>query len=1261
VGKSSLLSHIADVTSGQWLFRYQSRRDKNAEPVLGALDLAVPVHVPARSLAEAHAPIDRALHDSVRAKLGTACRTELPNDLFSQAPLAGASWLVLVDGLDEVIDFERRGQLIRNIVRDLDDRDSPYRFVISTRPLPETEMARLRREDTSELAVRAFDDARVRSFVYLWFKEAGKSNRDADEFLRRLERAPPDLLAIPLLLTMLLRVHHSDTLTPIPRCRTDLYEEFVAELLYGEDQSARTDTGLLRALAQTFGEGGAEGEQENVRLLDKLRQVIEYLAFASRERENRGRPLLDLAMPQLRLQPPSHHIRERTRALTILIRSGLVVEAGEDLAFIHESIREYLAACHLARRLNPDNPDAKKRIDCEIWSGHQQAAVFLLAQWGRRGKDIAPLISWLIHSTPSRAVLACLVIAEQPGVPAELASAVVRRVLGLARQRDMGEARFGQAIDALAAVEPTPELITSLAELLNDVDAWGSWGVHVALALARLGQTASAGEWLWRMGQAHLNDHDWWVAIDALVAAANYRNNQEVIAALIAHAIDAEPLAKLGIADALETLGGRAAAQDIVREFDGPRGLDAMGRVHLAERLRARGRHDSAVDLLLGALHEGTVDVRYVTEQLVRLGEGAMAADTLQSLFRSGKLYEWTLLRAVEELGDQGGELLCQLAADGTPSAEIAVRASRYRRVQAARSRLAQARQDATGGRTEDAAQTLSTICRDVWAESWVQEDAVLLLADLGDASVAHRVLSDLAADATLGARTRLATADALIRLEYPEPGREVLRSLAESAARHPEIGITAAQRLAKLGAPATAATALGVAIDGTVQPSVATELAEALAELDQSSAVIDRLGRLAADSAVPFQNRQSLILQLALLDERARAEEALNSVAFDSAAPPLDRISAASSLIGLGHRDAGVAALREMIESERTDSYLIGSACLTLAGIGEGKRATRVAEERVSDPSLDDDGRREAIRCLRQLGEVKTAVRLLRGLIADPVTEAPLRLRAAQELRELGNFPDTLEAVRALALNNALPGHIRVQAAGELARAGDMKTSTPVLQSIATDPTQENAVSQHAAKLLSDPSTPEPPFFGWPEQPASDRVGEAEALIARGELEAACLALRALLTGPHQLVGRERVRAAAALVKAGDRKAAVTALMSTLRTRSKYWWPLHFGSSPPPLRLRRSAAVRYRAATELIRLDERQAAIDELRAIATDYAEEPVSRLEAMQVLAQLGEADIARPLLRGMALDPDAPAENRVEAEITLAKCGWATHDLP
>lgn len=87
-----------------------------------------------------------------------------------------------------------------------------------------------------------------------------------------------------------------------------------------------------------------------------------------------------------------------------------------------DSIREYLAACHCAGQLEP-GPQAQEWIDHEIWSGRQQVVVFLLAQWGRHGRDIEPLISWLIRNTPGRAVLACRVIAEQPGVSAELQAA----------------------------------------------------------------------------------------------------------------------------------------------------------------------------------------------------------------------------------------------------------------------------------------------------------------------------------------------------------------------------------------------------------------------------------------------------------------------------------------------------------------------------------------------------------------------------------------------------------------------------------------------------------------------------------------------------------------------------------------------------------------------------------------------------------------------------------------------------------------------
>jgi hypothetical protein len=107
----------------------------------------------------------------------------------------------------------------------------------------------------------------------------------------------------------------------------------------------------------------------------------------------------------------------------------------------------------------------------------------------------------------------------------------------------------------------------------------------------------------------------------------------------------------------------------------------------------------------------------------------------------------------------------------------------------------------------------------------------------------------------------------------------------------------------------------------------------------------------------------------------------------------------------------------------------------------------------------------------------------------------------------------------------------------------------------------------------------------------------------------------------------------------------------------SSGWWLFMLeGFRPsPPLYLTGSAARRYRAAVELIRLDERQAAVDGLQQLATDLSREPSSRLEAMQVLAQLDEADIARPLLRGIVLDPDAPPTERLDAEIALVKCGW------
>jgi tetratricopeptide (TPR) repeat protein len=1212
VGKSSLLAHLARITG-----RALVDEDHVAQVPYG-LRADVPVLAPARALVKTGAPLGTALYEVVRASLGAAARDELPTDLFTGPPMAEASWLVLVDGLDEVIDPDSRKELVRNVARHLGDTKSPHRFVIATRPLPAEELTLLRARDTAELVLRAFDTPRVAAFVRRWFAQTGGADGDADVFLDRLKDAPPDLVSTPLFLTILLQLHHRDQSAPLPHSRVDLFEQFVEELINGrmadgERQLVRTKRALREAFERLFGEDGAANEREVDRLVARLREVLESLAFTRTQQARERESLLDVAIQEL--PPPRFASNDpdwESVIRMLLIRSGLLVESVDGLTFGHDLIREYLAACHLARAWRPDEPDIKNWIDRELWSGRQQSTVLVLALWGRRGEDIAALISWMAHHTPRAAISACLVLAETSD-EAHVAPDIVPRLLDLARVKPYGSAEFDGAIEALAGLSNRPEVVAGLVDLLGDPQAWSEWGIGVSLALARLGEGDTAADWLRTATLAHLGDRDWTTML-ALQGLVKLGGTREVISALREHVAEADAGGRLWIAEALETLGDTEASSALrQQELSDTSALTAESLDAAADMLVAR-EPQLATDLYLAAIRApGPLDRAWVANQLIQLGEARRAAEALRAWVRSGSGDDHTVVRAFDSLGDAAGEVCAELAAASGSSPAIRARAERYARSEEARARLTGAREDMARGLNSDAVAKLQAVCSQSWAAPWMREEAVRLLADLRNTPRARETLRELAKDPAVGARCRLEAANALVGLGLIAPAIDALRSLAVEAARNPEIGIKAAHRLNELGESAAAVSALAEAIDGEVEPSVAVSLTRALVDLDQRQAVIKRLVTLAVDRAVPFHDRMVIITDLALLGERAQAIESLQSVVLDRTAFSSDRVQAARSLFALGEPATALGALREIVASG-TSGFEVGEACVALAGLEEREWACEALISKVRDPEFGTEGRLQAARSLLDLGAWRTAAPLLCELAVAADTMPDLRLYLAEQLKDLGDAASALQIFQTLAHTPQTPAIVRVDAAAQLAMNGDVDTASGVLTPIAQNPSEDNTLREYAVALLDDPHTKRPSFLPFYLEPANRDLRSNDVTVAE---EAA-----------------------------GDPDSAIPKLLEAL-TPSGFWF---FDVELGRLTLIGAAARAYRAARELDRLGRRKQAVGELLKVATSAATPSSSRIDAAKVLAQLGEIDTATQLLAALAANVDADDDARLDAEATL-----------
>ncbi|NUP38855.1 MAG: hypothetical protein HOY76_18015, partial [Streptomyces sp.] len=203
------------------------------------------VRIPAVDLTHG-APLPVLLRDSVQRRLGGHLGTELPRDLFESG--GDGDWLLLVDGLDEIVDTAARRRVISIVAA---NASGPYRWVVTTRFLPPHELAPLRDAGLASYALAPFDESQLRELARRWLD--GNPER-AEAFLREVERSGlRQLVRTPLVAAITLSIFRRDPDAGLPTGRPGLYQECVRYLLSGRPGEEERRAGLLRAVAQAGG------------------------------------------------------------------------------------------------------------------------------------------------------------------------------------------------------------------------------------------------------------------------------------------------------------------------------------------------------------------------------------------------------------------------------------------------------------------------------------------------------------------------------------------------------------------------------------------------------------------------------------------------------------------------------------------------------------------------------------------------------------------------------------------------------------------------------------------------------------------------------------------------------------------------------------------------------------------------------------------------------------------------------------------------
>lgn len=297
-------------------------------------------------------------------------------DLWSRS--VNASWIVMLDGLDEVT-ADRRSEVMQRLKKLVSVLiEGGHLVVVTSRPLSgDQEFRRL-----SEFSVLGdllpFDEEQQRDFAMRWF-----ANR-AGDFLEKVRqfgesgtlfREP--LALTPLLLTIAAAVYEAQDDLP-EAGKNELYREFINVLFKKAE---------LRGLR-------AELRDE---VFDVARFALEELALAMTDRpEENTRADLEkvcagflrqvLGYTAVRAQKPAQDLCE-----VLTRRSGVLFRQGGICQWVHATMREYLAAVALDHKIKDDG-DYETTVGARIGESKNDE---LIVTFGKIHENKRALILWL--------------------------------------------------------------------------------------------------------------------------------------------------------------------------------------------------------------------------------------------------------------------------------------------------------------------------------------------------------------------------------------------------------------------------------------------------------------------------------------------------------------------------------------------------------------------------------------------------------------------------------------------------------------------------------------------------------------------------------------------------------------------------------------------------------------------------------------------------------------------------------------------------
>lgn len=337
-GKSSLLRHLLHESA-------TSFADGNSMPF-------VPVLVQARSIIGDRSFPDKSFPDAiartVTADLGRFLGDTDMARTFAGEPLHGVPWLVLLDGVDEILDREDRRSALQTVAYWW--AKPQYRFLVTSRRLPRAEFQPLDEVGAPFFEIQRFNDDEVPGFARRWFEGLGEF--DVPDLVKDLmsQLAQSGLMQLarnPLIATIMCVTFANDPQHILARSRAALYDEFVSLLM----DKAISKLNELDSLQKRLKPYGVAAQDAVDRILSKSRPLMEALADR-RLVTSAKETFIDYAasLPESACPENVPVLVWRGVLEEVIRQSGVILDRDNDFVFIHPTVMEYLAACKLASK-----------------------------------------------------------------------------------------------------------------------------------------------------------------------------------------------------------------------------------------------------------------------------------------------------------------------------------------------------------------------------------------------------------------------------------------------------------------------------------------------------------------------------------------------------------------------------------------------------------------------------------------------------------------------------------------------------------------------------------------------------------------------------------------------------------------------------------------------------------------------------------------------------------------------------------------------